>query len=1296
MNSFELTRLDSATFEHLVNMLALRVLGPGSTGFGPGPDGGRDGWFEGEANYPSSADRWTGVWYIQSKFHAPHLSSNSQKWLLSEIEGELDRFSQPRSDRQWPDNWIIASNIDPTGKPETGSFDAARAKVRARNENLAKRFHIWGGQKIIGLLAAHPDIAQYYAELVTPGHVISSIYQSIVSENPSANDIIRNLVVTRFDDFQYTKLDQAGSDADNRPGIQKLYTDLPYVSRAVRRTGMVAVDLAKTSALKHNKDVGLFTGRQWSVWNQEPARSRAWFIKGGPGQGKSTSTQFLSQIHRAAIILSSGGPRVTPKQRELAESVRKRALCDGVWPLIPRLPINVELREYAQWLGSRKPSQSRRMIVYLAETIAQGIGQKVGVGLLKDLLKNQRWLFIFDGLDEVPGDVKDSVANEVAHLSNDLLIGVQCDGLIVCTSRPQGYSGQFDAIDHATIELSKLSPSQALQCARPVLEIGRSASEIAASTKALKDAISNPTVREIMTTPLQSHIMAVVVRGGGKPPERKWQLFNNFYEVIKRREAARILPNPKLSEILLGGDKVLKSIHARLGFELHTRAENSAGATTSLTKDEFRHIVSEVVCNLQDDDVDETVATVMEATTERLVLVNTPESGDLVRFDIRPLQEFFAAEYLYEAGDSSSLGERLFLLARDSHWREVLHFYLSALVENGRKAELAVAIEALNRVNVEAYGDASRALSLRLALGSLQAARLLAEGVLEQDKRVRADFRRTLDPIGGTTDIAYFVPQNMPPRSRSWLINMLFEIIEEANENEAVGAFIALSFLLEDSDPRTEIYGKLFANLQPVSRRIIVRALSVRFGPWKSDEVLPSWLWSLLVSYLATDNWSDLEGELPNTFGLVAGDGRRPLTATSTKFELSDDALELIVVMFGGNRRFRSADRKRTAQSSIGGLAYRTTFVSDIAMMARENGGRALDEIESLGGLFQGCSLLIRQGANDDPELAKAFCEWAGNTAVVQKMPYPLNGYLHSRVWATMNPVPFTLDFLERDQPGSENQVAFRSVPDEHPDWPFVFRSYGYIGRHVVMYPDSSGNEAIPKSLANFLRSDGGLEVFRIFVQTGVLDDSLGSAFAFLERYNVGDRCREVLIDRLPSSSAALGSVSRGTQFSVALPKEIALLPLVLVYGLTQEFDDLGRAGVRQERSPTASALGGFGLDVARLIPFAREDCDDDIHAAALVVCAMHASDAEVTEWVDAALARKVGDKPDWFVCGLLASLGPMIIAGEQSAWSQASELLRLTRDKIQVRQFIEPLLKRWRERTGAPVQNSMHQHRWH
>ncbi|MDJ0572511.1 MAG: hypothetical protein QNJ53_26215 [Pleurocapsa sp. MO_192.B19] len=45
-DSYDLTKLDPNTFEHLVNLLAMKVLGAGHTGFGPGSDGGRDGYME--------------------------------------------------------------------------------------------------------------------------------------------------------------------------------------------------------------------------------------------------------------------------------------------------------------------------------------------------------------------------------------------------------------------------------------------------------------------------------------------------------------------------------------------------------------------------------------------------------------------------------------------------------------------------------------------------------------------------------------------------------------------------------------------------------------------------------------------------------------------------------------------------------------------------------------------------------------------------------------------------------------------------------------------------------------------------------------------------------------------------------------------------------------------------------------------------------------------------------------------------------------------------------------------------
>src|SRR5687768_4081663 len=131
MQAAALDQFDPTTFEHFVNELALEVLGAGTTGFGPGADGGRDGWFEGRAPYPSAVDCWEGVWYLQSKFHAPHLSKDPQKWLVAQVKAELQKFQEPTARRRWPDNWIIATNIDPSAVPETGAFDQCRALVAA-------------------------------------------------------------------------------------------------------------------------------------------------------------------------------------------------------------------------------------------------------------------------------------------------------------------------------------------------------------------------------------------------------------------------------------------------------------------------------------------------------------------------------------------------------------------------------------------------------------------------------------------------------------------------------------------------------------------------------------------------------------------------------------------------------------------------------------------------------------------------------------------------------------------------------------------------------------------------------------------------------------------------------------------------------------------------------------------------------------------------------------------------------------------------------------------------------------
>lgn len=482
---------------------------------------------------------------------------------------------------------------------------------------------------------------------------------------------------------------------------------------------------------------------------------------------------------------------------------------------------------------------------------------------------------MFDGLDEVPGDVKDQIASQILSFSENVLSEVNSDSLIICTSRPQGYAGQFDALAPALVDLAQLNAEEALACALPVLAVDRSVEELARYSEVLRDAMTSAAIREIMTTPLQSHIMAVVVRDGGRPPERRWQLFSNFYQVIKKREANRNLPDKSIARLLREGDKLIKTLHNRLGFELHARAEVSSGAQTSIETDELRAIVEEVVSSLQDTDVEQTVETLMLATTERLVLVSTPESGSSVRFHIRPLQEFFAAEYLYQSAPDSGFFERIQLIGGDSHWREVMHFLLSALIEQDRTTQLAQAVQVL--INLDnPLEERERPLARSLFKGGILVARLLREGVLEADKRIRHQFHPCMSALLAATDAISALPMVSPPHSRDWLANAISLALIESSPTENIGAAtIAPRIMVSDSPLDKSVADLLFLQSPDYRRTFWRKALSKYIREEKKID-LPDWLVGYAVKELSSHTWFELgSAALDSCYTLIGGNQDR-------------------------------------------------------------------------------------------------------------------------------------------------------------------------------------------------------------------------------------------------------------------------------------------------------------------------------------------------------------------------------------------------------------------------------------
>jgi hypothetical protein len=811
-NSYELTQLDSNSFEHMVNFLALKVLGKGVTGFAAGADGGRDGYLSGEAPYPSESERWNGTWYIQSKFHKPHLSKNSQTWLIGEVKKELEAFQESDA-RIIPDIWIIATNIEPSGTPQTGSYDLIKELVNEHfGENI--KFDIWGGRRILDFLAINPIVASYYGHFLTPGNVLTALYNQINDSSAQIKPIINHLILDQFNDQIYTKLEQAGSSGV-RPKIHELFVDLPSESQDHDDEFFILETLVATSANVHKPSVSNSYGEGWREWTKHPRRARALLLKGGPGQGKSTAGQFYSQIQRAALLLEPDAPIALPSNLEVARELLAAANDYGFKPTTPRIPISIELKDFATWYGTRMPNEPTGILSYLCSRISQRLDQPVDGGTLKRALSIRSWFLNFDGLDEVPNDVKDSVANEIIRLTNIVLPELDADVLVLCTTRPQGYSGQFQDLDAVTLELLNLPSDVAMKCASGVIKFGHTESESNTAIEVLKSAIESPQVRALMTTPLQSHIMAVVVRDGGRPPEKRWELFENFYQVMKKRETLKNFPDPRINKLLRENSALLRAIHARLGISLHASAEISKGAETTLDRSQFQFLARQTTERYVEEDVEELVETLMEATTERLVFVNTPESSTTVRFDIRQLQEFFAGEFIYSNVDPSQLRSRLETIGRDSHWREVMHFAISALIVTLRPTELAVALEVICKLDDSDQSHAIRTFKRRTGAGAILTLRLLNEGVLEEDRAVRLKFKEALTPLYAMLDsgVTSTMTSLNKPHTLSWLLNCMSDALFEYSEPEQIGAGIILARKLPDHHARcNEVSEKIFSS----------------------------------------------------------------------------------------------------------------------------------------------------------------------------------------------------------------------------------------------------------------------------------------------------------------------------------------------------------------------------------------------------------------------------------------------------------------------------------------------------
>jgi hypothetical protein len=131
MADYNLSALNSRSFEQFVQVLASKIIAPGILIFGDGPDGGREATYDGRIPFPSSAEQWDGYVVIQAKFlQKPQNPQSNARWLLAELRKELRAFGNRAKRRRMPEYYILVTNVVLSAVAKTGGKDKVAAEFK--------------------------------------------------------------------------------------------------------------------------------------------------------------------------------------------------------------------------------------------------------------------------------------------------------------------------------------------------------------------------------------------------------------------------------------------------------------------------------------------------------------------------------------------------------------------------------------------------------------------------------------------------------------------------------------------------------------------------------------------------------------------------------------------------------------------------------------------------------------------------------------------------------------------------------------------------------------------------------------------------------------------------------------------------------------------------------------------------------------------------------------------------------------------------------------------------------------
>ncbi|SMQ74936.1 hypothetical protein [Agreia sp. VKM Ac-1783] len=683
---YDFSTLGPTNFEHLAQALVAKTVGASITVFGVGPDGGREASWLGNQLFEKDPEGGFGV--LQAKYKTiSSTPSENLDWLKEQIGDELRDWVKPDSKReQKPDSLLFATNVrltpgDGGGKEQARDFAEGLAKKIGLDST---RLHIWSYDEIRSLLDGADDIRRRYAAFVTPGDILSRILDDLNAQDKALTEALALYTARTLVDDDLLNLTQAGTVNDQRVSVSDVFVDLPVVSaeraqdaRTLQRLHRESEDELGVASRMIRAFSGIGTGTDAEVKNERIGNNRAVLV-GGPGQGKSTITQWLAQVYRSEFLRES---RIAESEEvdDVIKRLENRMSEVGIEsPRSRPWPFRLILSNFADYL-TQHPQSS--LLSYMSHEISDRSPVEVDAAALRGWLSSYPWLLLIDGLDEVPSSSnRDQVMESIAAFFRDVKL-LDADVLALATTRPQGYNDEFSPKVYKHFHLLPLNANQALAYAQGlvVVRTGKGTIQSAKTIERLTRARGEESTANLFESPLQVTILTVLLEKIGSAPRDRWRLFSQYYKVISDREQEK---QGELSELLQKYESEVAHIHRIVGMELQNRSSQAGGASSFLTVEEFDGIIKERfrAIGYTEEGLEQIRDNFKRLVTDRLVFL-TILNASRVGFELRSFQEFMAAEHIVHQRESEIIAE-IRSRALTPFWRNVVLFAIGSVFAN--------------------------------------------------------------------------------------------------------------------------------------------------------------------------------------------------------------------------------------------------------------------------------------------------------------------------------------------------------------------------------------------------------------------------------------------------------------------------------------------------------------------------------------------------------------------------------------------------------------------------------------